>query len=72
MLVVRGKNKLSPGSKRGVGRLGVTLCPSSYTVLASAALTSLLPIPFVRYYTVDAAGTISSSSDRALAATVFC
>jgi len=40
----------------------VTLCPPTYTILASAALASLLPIPFVRYFTVDAAGTISSSS----------
>jgi len=38
------------------------MCPPSYTVLASAALTSLLPIPFVRYYTVGAGGPISSSS----------
>jgi len=56
--VVRGKKKLSPGSpgsKRAVGILGVTLCPPSHTAY-------ILPIPFVRYYTVGAAGTISPSS----------
>jgi len=60
--VIRGEKKLSPGSKRAVVRLRVTLRPPRYTALASAALTSLRTIPFVRYYTVDAGGTISSSS----------
>jgi len=42
-----------------------------FFIFKHSALTSLLPIPFVRYYTVDAMERLHLRLDRALAATVF-